>query len=149
MDSQLKVEWFVELNGEKITVDSIGKLRNVISRAESLQFGRLWVGGDGGLRPWWHKIFGMTRFTDSFLSLEWHDGYAALIFYDENGSEYRAMDKEYPIQLDDEIRSRISHGNAKPSPSDEFMRKDRSFTAIYEYFSTNTMPTWLSYRFVR
>jgi hypothetical protein len=43
--------------------------------------------------------------------------YASLIFHDENGSEYRALDQDNPVTPDDSIRTQIAHGELTP-PSD-------------------------------
>ena len=142
-------KWFVELNSVRTVTNSVNEIQSLILSAESFQCGRLWLGRNGGHRPWWHRLFGLTRFTDSLFALEWFDNYASLIFYDENDSEFRALDQESLISISDETKSRISHGNTELISNAECIHKQRAFKAIQAFLDKNEKSKWFEYRFVK
>jgi hypothetical protein len=149
MNTAPTLPWKVELNDVNSEAHSLAEIDVILSRAGSMQRGRLWVGKDGGPRPWWHRFLGtQPRYVDSLFSLEWCDQYACLIFHDENWSEYRAIDEAVPVAPNEETRLVISHGEAKPSPVDECMKKDRAMIAVRECLVQNSRPSWLKYRYV-
>jgi len=141
-------EWLVELNEEEV-VASFADVLACVQRAESLSEGRLWVGKNAGLSPWWYRWLGMNRrYVEPIFSLEWYSGTAALIFHDENWSEYRALRSEKGFFIPENIRSKISHGEATPPESEECIAKEKAFEAIREVLCKGVRPEWLSYRFV-
>ncbi|WP_435105916.1 Imm1 family immunity protein [Arhodomonas sp. AD133] len=143
-------EWLYELDEEDNVARSRAELDQVLGRAEAMPSGRLWVGVDGGPRPWWHRLVGLQpRFVEALLSVEWAADYASLIFHDENWSEYRAMDEALVVQPDEQVRARIAHGEARPHPVEECMHRERAFKAIRELIDTGARPEWLSYRVVK
>ena len=141
--------WQLEDNDTETAVDSIAALRDQIAASGSSEGGRLSVSADAGPRPLWQRLLGANRYVEMFFAVEWYQGHAALIFYDENSSEYRALDKEHPVAPSPEIRARISHGESEPCPSEECMSQPRAFRALAEFLQSGTRPTWLSYRYVR
>ncbi|WP_394132203.1 hypothetical protein [Marinobacter nauticus] len=142
-------EWLVELNDEESTVPAIG-IAGFIENAESLSKGRLWVGKDGGARPLWHRLLGaQKRYVDSIFSLEWFSEGAALIFHDENWSEYRALKPDNSPSLPESIRIQISHGEAQPASDSECISKEQAFKAIREALEKGDRPNWLNYQFVK
>jgi len=142
-------QWFVELNDDEQSTSSFDKINNIAKRAEEMVSGRLWVGKDGGPRPWWHRLLGLqNRYVDSLFALEWHEQIASLIFHDENWSEYRAIDKERPVNADEALRKKIAHGEVRPHPIEECMSKERAFSAANEYLKNSNRPKWLEYHFV-
>ncbi len=149
MNSDPSALWFVELNDAEHQVNSVAALSDFLLKAEQMQNGRLWVGKDGGARPWWHRFLGtQPRYVDSLFAIEWCGEYASLIFHDEKWSEYRAIDESSPVTPSDEVLLKISHGEAKPSSIEEYMYKARSMLAVREYFAQNARPSWLKYRYV-
>lgn len=141
-------EWLVELNEIESAIPS-NKLTDIIAEAESLPKGRLWIGKDGGARPWWHRLLGtQKRYVDSIFSLEWFSEGAALIFHDENWREYRALKPENSTSLPESVRIHISHGEAQPAPDSECITKELAFKAIKEVLESGSRPKWLNYRFV-
>ena len=150
MDIQSVGTWFVEHNESELTISSFAELKKIISQAEGVDSGRLWIGVDGGPRPWWHRLLGtQPRYVNSLFSLEWFGQYASLIFHDENWSEYRVIDKEYPVTPDEGTRLKIAQGEKQPNLIEECMNKERAFTAISEFIKTGAKPTWLTYHLVK
>lgn len=150
MSETRATEWLYKLNDEENVAYSRSELIQLLNRAEGMSSGRLWLGVDGGLRPWWHRLLGsQPRYVDALLSVEWADDYASLIFHDESWSEYRAVDREAPVKPSEEIKLKISHGEMKPHPAEECMQRDRAFKAIRELLDSHVRPAWLSYRFVK
>lgn len=140
--------WFVCINNSDISVSSVAELRRQIAHAKDVESGRLSVCIDAGPRPWWHRFFGAERYTVSLFALEWYDQYASLIFHDEDWSEYRSIDRDQPVAPDGEVRIKIAHGEVKPHPIDECMRKERAFSAVNSYLESGIRPGWLSYRYI-
>lgn len=149
MNLEIQSIWYVELNEVQEEVRSIEELNRVIGRLETLRSGRLWVGRDGGQRPWWQRFLGaQPRYVDALFSLEWFDQYACLIFYDERWSEYRVRDDTMPVFPVEEVRSKISHGELQACSVEECMKKDRAIAAIQEFVDHGSRPNWLKYRYV-
>jgi hypothetical protein len=140
--------WLVELNDTAPQVNSLAELIKKIQEAEQMGSGRLSVCVDGGPCPWWERFLGKKRNVDSLFALEWHGEYASLIFHDENWSEYRAMDKDSPVQPEEKIRVKIAHGEAALHPVDECMSRSRAFTAARSFLESGVRPDWLAYRFI-
>lgn len=142
--------WLVELNDIEHEVHSVAAISDILRKVEQMPSGRLWVGKDGGARPWWHRLLGtQSRYVDSLFVMEWCDAYASLIFHDENWSEYPAIDESAPVTPSEDVRQKISHGDAMPSAVEECMDKQRAILAAREYMAHNTRPSWLKYRYVR
>jgi hypothetical protein len=140
-------QWIVKLN-ENETPVSDKDLDLFIVKAELLAQGRLWIGKDGGPRPWWHRMFGAQRWTDSIFAIEWHNDAAALIFHDDNWSEYRALRPKELAPYSEDVRLKIAHGESSPALEDECISKELAFKAIKEALKYGQRPTWLNYRFV-
>lgn len=142
-------EWFVELNEDEFVVSSLD-VGQFIDKAELLSKGKLWFGMDGGPRPWWHRFLGtQKRYVDSLFALEWSSDVAALIFHDENWSEYRALKNEKCASFPEEIRKEISHGEAKAADDMECIEKAMAFKAIREALKKGDRPNWLNYKVVK
>lgn len=142
------MEWLTELNDQRATI-AAEELPKWLEAAESLGEGGLWLGRDGGLRPWWHRFLGLqARYVDPLVSLEWYSNAAALIFHDENWSEYRALSLDTSELFSEEVRARISHGEPKPTPQEECVTKSLAFRAVREAAENLVRPSWLEYRFV-
>lgn len=142
-------EWEIELNEVDSTVSSLKALVEQLALAERLPQGRLALSADAGPRPLWQRILGARRWVDIFFAVEWYGEYASLIFLDENGSEYRALDHVAPVSPSEEVRTKIAHGEIRPHLIEECMGKDRAFTAIREFLQSGERPAWLRYRYVR
>lgn len=140
--------WNLELGAEQTTVTSLDELRSRVSDAASLESGRLFLCADAGPRPFWQRIFGVSRYSDFLFAIEWFDDYASLIFLDPNASEYRALDTGQPVRPPEDIRRRIAHGEVQPPPAEECMLKVRAFRALEDFLRTGERPEWLSYRLV-
>ena len=141
--------WQLEINGLEHSVGSMQALCSRIADAESFAKGRLSVTVDAGPRPFWQRFLGAKRFVEIFFAVEWFEDYASLIFYDENASEYRVIDKAEPVTATAEVRSKIAHGEPDALALDECMHKARAFRAVAEFLQTGARPSWLSYHFVR
>ena len=140
--------WLVEVNDTNPQVNSFADLMKQIEKAEQMEAGRLSVCIDRGPCTWWQRFLGKKRDVDSLFALEWDSEYASLIFHDENWSEYRALDKDHPVQPDEKIRVRIAHGEVKPHPLEECMNKRRAFIAVESFLESGCRPDWLAYCFV-
>ncbi len=139
---------FVELN-EKESIICSNKVEEFIVNAESLENGRLWIGKDGGPRPWWHRVLGtQKRYIEAIFTVEWYSDAAALIFHDENWSEYRALKPEQLTSFSESVRQNISHGEAEPVLDEECITKELAFKAIKETLKNGSRPSWLKYKFV-
>lgn len=112
--------------------------------------GSLTLDEDIGGRSWLSRtVLGLhPRILQMHLSLEWCDEVASLIFFDDAGSEHRAMDPSHPIQASEEIRTAIAHGEPAPHPSNECLELDRARKAIEEWLRTGQRPGWLRYEYV-
>jgi len=149
MNTELESPWFLDLNEKERSFASIDLLLSAIDQAEGIESGRLWAGEDGGPQPWWQKLFGGNkRYVDALFSVEFYKDTASLIFHDENWSEYRAIDKKVPVNVNQEVRLKIAHGELNPHPIEECMEKDRAFKAIKEYLKTGSRPSWMEYHYV-
>ena len=142
-------EVFVELNDEHFIVKNFADVEMIINRAQQMLSGRLWIGQDGGKRPLWQRMLGLKRYVDSLFVIEWADEDASLIFYDQDWSEYRALDKEIPRFPTETIRRKIAQGEDNPIDPGECLIKERAFTAIREFMKTRERPRWLFYHFVK
>jgi hypothetical protein len=149
--------WIVELGDSESechsrqfdsTDDVYPYVREVIHSGIS---GRVCASEDVGERSWFaRKILCMpSRMQAPRFALEWSDGIGSLIFLDDAVSEYRAIDSKHPIEATQEVRTRISHGELAPHPSEECLSLDRALKAIEEFLQAGQRPDWLEYRYVR
>ncbi len=149
MNPPLLNKWFVEINEEERVLDSINEVLDLLKSVEYLETCRVWVGKDGGPRPWWHRLLGLqNRYIESFFALEWHNQIAFLIFHDENWSEYRAIDNEYPVSANEQDRLKVAQGDSIAPTNEECISKQRALNAVSEYLQQNKRPKWLEYNFV-
>ncbi len=143
-------KWFVEINEEEMEFPSIAEVLKILKSVENLETCNVWVGKDGGQRPWWHRLLGtQKRFIDSLFALEWHNEIASLVFHDENSSEYRAIDKEKPISASEHDKLKIAQGERVAPSNEECISKHRALVAVSEYLQNNKRPNWLVYNFVQ
>jgi hypothetical protein len=141
-------KWFLDINEEEKEFLSIAQLVEFLQSIESLETCRVWVGKDGGPRPWWHRFLGtQKRFVVSLFAIEWHNQIASLIFHDENWSEYRAIDREQPVSAKENERLKVAQGEIIAPSNEECISKERALAAIREYLQYNQRPNWLGYRF--
>lgn len=140
--------WILELDDEPASVASLEDLRARVRAAESLESGRLRLRADAGPRPFWHRLFGASRYSDFFFAVEWFGDYALLIFLDGNASEYRSLDTAQPVTPTEAVRREIAHGGVEPAPVEECMLKARAFRAVAEFLHSGERPRWLEYRLV-
>ena len=112
--------------------------------------GRIDVDEDVGGRSWVSRfVFGLhPRSLLMHFAVEWSGEVASLIFFDDAVSEYRAIDRERPIQADKLARKAIAHGEVTPHPLDQCMALGRAQQAIDEYLKTGVRPEWLQYEYV-
>jgi len=144
----LVYEWLTELNEDESTISSSG-IGQLIDTAESMSKGRLWIGEDGGPRPWWHRLFGtQKRYVAPLFTLEWYSEAAALIFHDENWSEYRVLKTAECSYFPADVRMNITHGEVEAMPESECINKALAFKAIRESLENASRPDWLEYKFV-
>lgn len=85
----------------------------------------------------------------SLFALEWCDEVAALIFSDDNWSEFRASDPGHRVEAPEALRKKIAHGDLRPMASEECMQSARAFQAAREYLVELRRPSWLEYRYVK
>ena len=149
MDILATGPWNFELNGENHIFPRVWEMAGAVHACLDLEHGRLSISHDDGPRPWWQRFLGLApRYVSGFAALEWADGFASLIFLDENWSEYRALDEQFPVTPPEIVRIKIAHGEPSPHPPNECMDKVRAFQALQEALQTGVRPGWLSYRFV-
>ncbi|OFJ05931.1 hypothetical protein BFX25_13945 [Vibrio cholerae] len=140
---------FIEINKEKKELISTDEVFELLKSVENLETCRIWLGKDGGPRPWWHRLLGTRkRFVDSLFALEWHNQIAILIFHNENWSEYRAIDQEHPVSVSENDRLEIAQGEKIAPSNEECISKQRALAAVYEYLQSGKRPNWLNYNFV-
>lgn len=138
--------WELEIEGTDNTIQSLADLQERVAMAAKSSNGRLFLSADAGPRPLWQRILGAKRFVELLFAIEWCEGFATLMFYDENASEYRAIDKEHPVSPSEDVRRRIAHGEVLPCPVDECMEKTRAFRALSDFMSEGNRPEWLAYK---
>jgi hypothetical protein len=148
LDIRTFPEWLAELNDSQITIRTVPQLVDFLDRTESLPKGILSLCADAGPRAWWERLFGAKRFVVSFFAIEWSQDFASVIFHDEYGSEYRALDQDNPVAIDDSIRNQIAHGELTPHPIEECMKKARAFAGVRSFVSSGERPDWFTYRYV-
>lgn len=142
-------KWFVEINDEEKEFPSTDEVLKILKSVENLDNCKVWVGKDGGPRPWRHRLLGTQKwFVDSLFALEWHNQIANLIFHDGNWSEYRAIDQGNPVSANEQDRLKIAQGEEVAPPNEECISKKRALAAVSEYLQNNKRPSWLSYKFV-
>ncbi|MCC7248430.1 MAG: hypothetical protein IT473_07395 [Lysobacter sp.] len=146
METLAEKRFFLEIDESETEFPSLISMKSSVLEAKWRGSGSLCAWVDHGPTPWWMRLFGARRDTESFFSLRWRGSHACLIFLDDNGSEYRAIDEKYPIPLDEPLSEAMM--SEDPQPKEEVMRKDRSFLAITEFLDSGTRPAWLRYRFV-
>lgn len=139
--------WTLELDGEDFDLHSLMDVRERIRAIRNTSEGKVNLVSVVGLRPWWQRLLGAKYYVDHFFSLEWSGEFAALIFFDEKVSEYRALDKAVPVVPPEATRRRISHGEPD-APVEECMKKSRAFDALDEFLESGKRPDWIEYRYV-
>lgn len=125
-------------------------LVNFIDKKATEVSGLLFLSYDGGKRPFWQVFLGKPKtYRYPFAALLWKDQFASLILYDENWSEYRVIDEDFPVNPSTEVRNAISFGEKTPNALDECLKKDRAFTLLQNSISNGRKPDDIKYRFVR
>jgi hypothetical protein len=130
-----------------VDLQSLSDVRAKIRAIRDNSEGKLSLFALVGLRPWWQRLLGAKYKVDHFFALEWSGEFAALIFFDEKVSEYRALDKAVPVVPQEHTRVRISHGEPDIA-IEECMKKSRAFDALDEFLESNKRPDWIDYRYV-
>ncbi len=132
------------------------ELKAFLSELEQHPEEAIHVFKDYGRRPartWWERLFSGRLVWERMecFTLYWYDEYAALVFSDEQSSEYHAIDHQHPmVDVPTEIRIRLNaNEDGSPIPSEECLQKSRAFAAAREFIDTGVRPEWLSYRYVR
>jgi hypothetical protein len=142
--------WILEVDENPTIFPSKHEVIPALSAAlQSRRRGRVDISEDYGRRSWWERFFGAgQRMIQMHVAIEWCEGSAALIFFDDAVNEHRAMDREQPALVDEQVRRQISHGEPFPAAEDECMSLQRAQQAITEYLQTGERPPWLQYRVV-
>ena len=142
-------DWYLECGEEERVFNSVEALSEAIGACELNARGRLVISRDAGPRPRWQRIFGLApRYRVGFLSLDWSGDFARLIFLDDNGSEYRAVDCRHPVVAPEAIRAQLGDGDVRSCPADECMGTARAFRAVLYAVRKGQRTVWLGYRFV-
>ncbi|QIF05608.1 Imm1 family immunity protein [Roseimicrobium sp. ORNL1] len=143
--------WILEVDESPTIFPSKQELIPALAAAlQSRSRGRVDISEDYGKRSWWGRFLSMApRMIQMHVAIEWCNGCAALIFFDDAVNEHRAMDREQPVLVDAQVRRQISHGEQTPAAEDECMSLPRAQQAITEYLQTGERPPWLQYRVVR
>jgi hypothetical protein len=139
--------WILELDGEDFDLRSLAEVRARIRAVRDAYAGKLSLVSVVSLRPWWQRLLGARYNVDHFFALEWSGEFAALIFFDEKVSEYRALDKAVPVVPPEDIRRRISHREPEIA-LEEYMNTSRAFNALDEFLESGKRPSWIEYRYV-
>lgn len=144
-----KGEWTIEFNEE---IEAFPDRPNIGPRIAELVRssggGRIVVDENIGSPGWWKKFLGAPFGSQMHFALEWYEEVASLIFFDDAGSEYRTKDIEHHLDVDEEIRKKIAHGEVHPIPPDECLQIDRALRATSEYLGGLNRPEWLTYEYV-
>lgn len=140
-------KWTLEHNGEDFELNALSEVRARIRAIRETSEGKISLVSVVGLRPWWQRLLGAKYNVNHFFALEWSGEFAALIFFDEKVSEYRALDKAVPVVPPADTRGRISHGEPDITP-DECMKASRAFDALDEFLELGKRPAWIEYRYV-
>ena len=129
-------------------LQSAGK--HISKFVDLLDSGRLAIYQDVGELNWFHRLVrGGTRDYQHHAFLEWCDGFASLIFVDDAGSEYHAIDPQFDTSLiNADTRSKISHGELTPHPAELCLKLERAIQAILSYLDKLERPDWIDYKYV-
>jgi len=104
----------------------------------------------GERHSWLRRILGLGQ-TDIELCLTISkvDQYASIIFADENGSVYWAIDEVYPVYPMDDVRLALAMGELTPISLEWCMDAKRALQAVRDFIENGRRPEWLSYHFVK
>ena len=144
--------WTVQFREEP--AHAVAQKRELLPLVDALlqqhRAGSLTLDEDIGGRSWFSRtVLGLNpRILQMHLTLEWSDGVASLVFFDDASSEHRAMDPSHAIQASDAIRTAIAHGEAAPLPFRECLELNRARRAIEEFLETGKRPDWLQYEYI-
>lgn len=142
--------WIGELDEVETRFQSRDALIRFVRELRVKSAGRLCAFAECGLRPRWKRLLGMSEYECfSLFALEWSDGAAALIFNDDDWSEYRAVDSDSKVEAPESVRLRIAHGDSRPWPADQTLDAARAFLAVGEYLEGLRRPEWLQYRYIK
>ena len=117
----------------------------------SERFGRICVDEDIGESSWFtRKILRMNpRVQAMRFAIEWSGDTCSLIFFDDAVSEYRALNASESLEIDEEVRTQISHGQEAPHPLEECLPLKEGLKAVEVYLGAGNRPDWLEYRYVK
>ncbi len=140
--------YFLHIDDEPEDLDDAGLVENRILAALDRSKGRLSLYADGGDRPFWHRLFGARIWVVGYFSVEWYNGIAALMFLDDNMSEYRAVDRQPVLDYSQSDHNRIRFGGDEPIDRRFTMSTTRAKEAIKQFLQTSRRPSWLDYELV-
>ena len=83
-----------------------------------------------------------------YFVIEWQGDYAALMFHDENASEYRAKDPEFTAAVPAQHFAGITFGELQPIDRAYLLTRERANKAVDHFIEHTNKPTWLDYEFV-
>ena len=140
--------YFIHIDDEPEDLDDPVVVEDHILEVLDRSKGRLSLYADGGDRPFWHRLFGAKIWVVGYFSVEWCNDIAALMFLDENASEYRAVDREAAPDYSQSDHDRIRFGDDEPIDRRFIMSTTRAKEAIEQFLKTSQRPSWLDYEFV-
>jgi hypothetical protein len=145
------LSYIVEQGEAETRLETVEQVCDLLDRIAASESADVSVVIDRGRRPSWLKrLFGFSeRMVTPCFILQKAGGVAALTFLDEAWSEYRAIDKDRPDGISEDIRHKLSGGEPTPADPEVCMTAERAFVAARHYLRRGTRPDWLSYRYVR
>jgi hypothetical protein len=142
-------EYYLQINDSVFVFKNISDVGAKIFEDVGSAKGKIAFSADDGPRPWWQRfIFGAARYNRPYFRLEWSSDVYALIFYDDNASEYRVLSNVILENASEQLRKEISFGESQPLPIKYCISKDIVLRAIKEFLNSGERPQWLEYEFV-
>lgn len=141
--------YFLDFDDTETVLKHIGSVTEDFVEATKATSGKVFLSADDGLRPWWQRfIFGAKVYVRMYFTVKWSGETCALIFYDENGSEYRARSKSDVAEVDAEVRRNLSFGESELLENKYCISRSEAFNAINEFLEKGNNPKCLDYDFV-
>jgi len=143
-------KYFLSLDDKEVEFESFSDSKEALMSAFNSKSGKVSFSADDGLRPWWQRfIFGANNYVRMYFAIEWSNDISGLIFHDENASEYRALAESPSLEIDEEIRKKISFEEHEPLSQKYCLAKEMAEKAIIEFLENGEKPQWVTYEFVQ
>ena len=143
-------KYFVSSSGKDLELVDFSAVENLLDGCLTDFKGNIFLNAHNGLRPWWQRfIFGAEIYLRPYFWIVWSGEFARLIFYDDNSSEYRVLNKSGAHHYDVDDLKDLSMGDKQEVDAKFVIEKSIAVTALREFMSNNVRPSWMEYEFVR